>query len=245
MRGERSVGGQKYTAMGDWDDEDFEVPVLTNSTANLSVSNGDEEEDEALKEAAPVVAVKAAGVIKKAQEEQEILANKMEHAMHENETRDEKRLREKRQAEEADVQLAGDLFQGSRAASEGPQQTVSAVKSVASIPLKTKEDHSKLGTLLSKRLATSSAFNVAALYKALTPALNQGTITCEVLDEILRDIKAIRDAKAIAEKPVKAAVVKKSKKEIEAEQKKHAAVFGGSEDSGKYDHFSTLEDDFM
>lgn len=231
--------------MGDsWEDEDFEVPVLAaNLNTNFAV---DEEEDEALKRVDAPVAVKpAAGVVKKAQEEAELLARKMEHALHENETSAQKKLRERLQAEEADTRLAGELFDGSKGSSAEAQAPVSVAKSIASIPLKTKEDHTKLGQLLSKRLATSSAFNVNAFYKALMPTLKEQTVTTEILDELMRDIKVIRDSRAVAEKPVKAAPVKKSKKEIEAEKLKHAEKFGGVDDDGRYDHYTSMEDDFM
>jgi hypothetical protein len=221
--------------------EDFEVPILVNSVPVRS--NDDEEEDETLKETVVVATQKSAGVVKKAHEEEAALAIKMEHAMYENESSEQKRLRERKQAEEADVALAGDLFQAKpsgSATAQGP----SMVKSIAAVQLKTKDDHTKLGTLIAKRLTDTSAFNVAAFYKALYPALRQPTITTEILDDIMRDIKSVRDSKAVAEKPLKTAV-KKSKKEIEAESRKHAAKFGGYDTSDKYDHLSNLEDEFM
>lgn len=232
--------------MGDsWEDDDFEVPVLANNfTASVAVR--EEEEDQAAKAAAAAAPiVKASGVLRREQEEQEAIARKIQDDLHADETPAQKKLRERLQAEEADTKLAGELFQGNRETSEAARAPVSVVSSVAGIPLRTKEDHSKLGTLLSKRLANSSAFNVAAFYKGLLPALSSATITTETLDEIIRDITAIRASRAVAEKPVKAVPVKKSKKEIEAENRKHADKFGGYDEVDKYDHYTSMEDDFM
>eukprot|EP01031_Cornospumella_fuschlensis_P049409 gene49409-60483_t len=234
--------------MGDsWEDEDFEVPALAPTLNSLKVKNDDEEEDETLKQTETVFApiTKSAGVLKKEAEEAELRAARMQEALHVNETAEQKRIRERKQAEEADTRLAGDLFTGAKAASE-VAAPVSAAKSIAALPLKTKEDHTKLGSLLSKRLATSSAFNVSSFFKAITPTLDQPTITTEILDEIMRDIKAIRDSRAVAEKATKAAVTKKSKKQLELEAKAHADKFGDHRDhNDKYDHYSALEDDFM
>lgn len=232
--------------MGDsWEDEDFEVPAIAN-TLNSLKAVADEEEDEALKQPETVFApiTKSAGVLKREAEEAELRANKMQEALHANETAEQKRIRERKQAEEADTRLAGDLFTAPKASTEAVQP-VSAAKSIASVPLKTKEDHTKLGALLSKRLATSSAFNVSAFYKALMPTLDQAAITTEILDEIMRDIKAIRDSRAVAEKATKSSVTKKSKKQLDAEAKAHADKFGDSSRVDQYDHFSNVEDDFM
>eukprot|EP01039_Chlorochromonas_danica_P001606 gene1606-1754_t len=232
--------------MGDWEDDDFEVPDLANNLAAVSLPVV-EEVDEALKKPEqPLPIVKAAGVLKKQQEEAEALARKMESSIHDNETAEERRIRERKQVEEADAKLAGELFRGEGGgAAQAVAIPVSAAKSVAGIPLKTKEDHSKLGTLLSKRLATSSAFNVSAFYKSLMPALDQTTITTEVLDELIQELQSIRAARNVAEKAVKpAAAVKKSKKELEAEKKKHADKFGGFKED-VYDNYGDLEDQFM
>ncbi|RYH26484.1 hypothetical protein EON65_14380 [archaeon] len=233
--------------MGDsWEDEDFEVPAIANALSSLKAKNDDDEEDETLKQSETVFSpiTKSAGVLKREAEEAELRAAKMQESLHANETGEQKRIRERKQAEEADTKLAGDLFAGTKATTEAAQP-VSAAKSIASVPLKTKEDHTKLGALLSKRLATSSAFNVSSFYKALIPTLDQPTITTEILDEIMRDIKVIRDSRAVAEKAIKAAATKKSKKQLEAEARAHADKFGDSDRVDQYDHYSNVEDDFM
>jgi len=114
--------------------------------------------------------------------------------------------------------------------------------------LKTKVDHTNFGVTISQKLSDSSAFNIIAFYKSLSKTLESSTLTSESIDEILNDIKAIRDEKLKLEKPAKQAVAKKSKKDIKVEEKKHGDVFGmatKNRDVDKYDHYSNMEDDYM
>ena len=232
--------------MGDsWEDEDFDVPTLPTPAPP---ANWDDEEDEVEIDPKIVPAKPSQSQIdadkRRAEEAERALATKLKLAELANETPEEKRLREKRQVEEADNELTGELFgNGTTTKSSGAS---SPAMGIGSKPLKTKQDHLSFGTLIGQKLSNSSAFNLAAFYKTLTKSLDSPAVTSEVLNEILADITKIRDAKAKAEKPTKQINTKKSKKDIKAAEKKHADVFGGSDYVDKYDdQYGGMEEDFM
>lgn len=233
-----------------WEDEDFEVPVLAKPVAPSSWE--DEEEDEvdlATKVSKPSpAAVEAA--LRKAREDELALETKVKLSLLEKETPEERKAREKRQVEEADNELTGELF-GSGLSSPGVKSSVvsGSVRTglgVGSTVLKTKQDHTTFGVTVCQKLADSSAFNIAAFYKSLSKVLETPGVTSEVIDEIYAEISRIRENKLKLEKPAKPAVAKKSKKDIKISEKKHSDVFGGSSGGvGKYDHYNDMEDDFM
>lgn len=232
--------------MGDsWEDEDFELPVAP--VVNLK-NDWDDEVDEAQVEAKPkavqLTAAQIEAAKKKAQEADDALAMKVKLATLANETPDERRLRERRQAEEADNELAGELFdtQSHKSGSVAGGSN-SSTKGLGSVTLKTKQDHSSFGTATAAKLADSTTFNVGAFFKNLVKVLDTPNVSAETLDDILADINKIRDTKA---KAAKAVVVKKSKKDIKGIEKKHNDVFGGSDYVDKYeDSYGGMEDDFM
>lgn len=236
--------------MGDWDDEEFEVPVVAPKAAVKAAWDDEDEIDNT-----PVVAAKPSAAVleaaaKKARDEELALEAKLRNAALENETPEQKRLRERQQVEEADHAIAGELFGGAgtgKAPTSSIGSTSSSVKGLGAIALKTKQDHLTFGTTIAQKLSSSSAFNIAAFYKTLAKTLDQPTVTSEVLNEILAEINKIREAKLKLEKPAaKPTVAKKSKAAIAAEAKKHADKYGGSyDDVDKYDHYNDMEDDFM
>lgn len=235
--------------MADWDDDDFEVPVLPAAVTSIkppAFDDDEEEEDLALKEEVKSVITKPSATVlaaqkKKAEDEERALEAKAKLAAYENETPEQRKLREKLQAEQADAEIAGELFSGGKGgmAAEG---TDSITKGLGSMTLKTKDDHTKYGNVTRQKLSGSSGFNVVAFYKTLSKVLDQPAVTGEMVDDIIKDLTAIRDSKAKAAKTV---VAKKSKKEIEKEEKAHADKFGGSFKASKYDHLNDMEDDFM
>lgn len=228
--------------MGDsWDDEEFEVPVIA-ANAISAPTNWDDEEDEVVLDA-PVVAKPSAtqmeAQLKKLQEEELAFQTKMKLSMLEKETPDEKKLRERRQVEEADNELAGELF------SKPTTKASSSTKGlgIGSTVLKTKTDHLTFGTTIAQKLNDSSAYNVAAFYKNLAKTLRNSSMTAEVLDDILSDIQKIRDKHA-AETVVQKKVEKKSKKSVKAEEKRHDDIFGWPSNVDKYeDRYGGMEDD--
>jgi hypothetical protein len=228
----------------DWDADDFEIPVLPATSVPMET---EEEEDLALKEAAPVKAQPSAAQIaaleKKAQEEEKILAAKAQFLAHENETASQRKLREAKQLEESEAALAGEMLGAGSSKGSAKDGVADLTKGLGSIVLKSKEDHSKYGNITRQKLTGSSAFNIAAFYKSLSKVLDQPSVTAETLDEIINDLTAIRDTKA---KAAKQNVVKKvSQKEIKKTVKAIHDKFGGEDYDDKYSHLSTIEDDFM
>jgi hypothetical protein len=233
--------------MGDWDDDEFEVPVFVAPV----VKGGWEDEDEVVEEVVvKTTAAQVEAAAKKVRDDEIAFAAKVAKLNMEKETPEQKKLRERLAGEEADNQLAGELFQTAGSAPKTVKSAdlgASLSKGLGSIALKTKQDHMSFGTTVSQKLSTSSAFNVAGFYKTLAKTLEAPTMTSEVLDEILAEINKIRDNKLKTEKPAvnKAANAKKSKAALAAVAKAHSDKYGGSDDVDKYDHYNDMEDDFM
>lgn len=231
--------------MGDsWDDDDFKIPDF-NANANASKAAWDDEEDQVQIEhkAAPQTAAQVDALKKKDRDAELALEAKVKLSVTENETRDEKKARIKREQEEADHQLADELFATQPAVAVASLGTVSAAKGLGALALKTKQDHSMFGTAAAQKLSESSTFNVAAFYKNLVKGLDHASITAETIDEILADIGKIRETKVKAAKVV---VTKKTKKDIAAEHRRHQDKFGASDEVDKYDDaYGGMEDDFM
>lgn len=225
-----------------WEDDEFEVPTLGKIEPP---SNWDDEEDLVEVEKNIITTPSESQLLaqqRKAAEAEQALAAKLKNAELANETAEQKKLREKRQVEEADHEITGELFGVGGSKLRGDDAGSS--RGIGAISLKSKQDHTSFGNTIAQKLSDSSAFNTAAFYKSLSKCLQQDTMTTQVLDEILNDIKKIRDAKAKVEKPAAVAVAKKSKKAIKAEEKRHADIFGGCD--GVDDHgYEDLEDSFM
>jgi TolA-binding protein len=164
--------------MGDWDDEDFEVPVLSTSKAK---KDWDDEEEEEVVVKVTQSASQIEANAEKLKKEQITLENKLKYAMLEDETSEEKRARERKQIEDADADLTGDMFGMEKQATKS---SASIASGIASVSLKTKADHTSFGVLCAKKMSTSTAFEVAAFYKSFTEKVKK-TMTVESCDEIL------------------------------------------------------------
>lgn len=220
---------QRSTATSNWKDEEEDTSAVT------------------LPPPAPSPAQMEAAK-KKSEDEQAQLAKKIELAMLEKETVEERKLRERKQAEEADGALAEDLFDKSSISKKPQTSTAIAgtgilTTSIVNARLKTKEDHVNFGITVAAKISDSTSFCIAAFYTELSDRV-KNTLTLESLDEIIHSLEAIRDMKKKEAEPVKT-TAKKSKKAIKAEQKKHNDVFGGSFNEDKYDTYDNLEDSFM
>lgn len=232
--------------MGDsWEDDDFEVPTFAPVAALKD--DWDDEVDETQLEQAKLPAAPTAAQIeanrKKAEDADRALALKMKMAVLANETSDERKIRERREVEQADNDLAGELFD-TQSTKSGLSAAGSTTKGLGAVVLKTKQDHSNLGTATASKLSDSTTFNIGAFFKNVVKVLDKPDVTAETLDEILADINKFRDTKVKAAKAV--AGPKKTKKEIKTSVKKHNDVFGGSDYVDKYeDNYGGMEDDFM
>jgi hypothetical protein len=226
--------------MGDsWDDDEFEVPTIA---AKPPAANWDDEEDNVVVDEDIVAKPSASQVAaqkKKADEEELTFQTKMKLSLLENETPDQKKMRERRQLEEADAELSSDLFTKTKKA----PVSLSAAGGIGSTVLKTIGDHSTFGKTIAAKLKDSSAFNVGAFYKSLNKVLDR-EISLEVIEEIYQTVSRIRDAK-LKEKPAGPPVVKKkSKKDLAKEKQDHDDKFGGS--AKEYnDEYDNMEDNYM
>jgi len=243
-----------------WDDDDFVVPSLGEKVASIQIDSGDkkwvEEEDELALEQKVVSAGPSAAQLEaqRKKDEQAELALQMhlKFSALENETAQEKKLRERKQQEDADTAISGDLFgvgmQSTVPSTPGTSSTKAGGSTTGSglgaLSLKTKQEHVNFAVLCSKKMADSTPLNVAFFYKSLTDKVKD-IIPADTLDEVIAQLTRVREEKKKVEAANKKAV-KKTKKEVVAENQRHNDVFGGSDGaSSKYDHLTGMEDDFM
>ena len=218
----------------DWENDNFEVkiPVLNNK-ANWEEE--DQVELDANKPPPPPTASALAEMAKKKKEEELKLANAVKFASLENETSDERKARERRQVEDADNELTGELFggkaDGTSSSTEQKASSSSLASMVAGTSLKSKDDHKNFGIICAKKMSDSTAFNVAAFYKSLTEKL-ESKFTSETIEEVLVLFNKIKEEKKKTE-PAKT-VQKKSKSQVKAETKKHSDIFGGGDYDDQY-----------
>ena len=176
----------------DWEDEvddDF-VPVVFKPAASKTNWEDEDEEEVAVKSAPSAAQVLAAA--KKAKEEEIRMTNVLKFAILEDETPDEKRARERKQIEDADAVLAGDLFGGKSSGAVPKASSASFSSGIAAAPVKSKADHSNFGILCAKKLNDSNAFNIGVFYKSLTEKV-QKNMTTETCDELLLILTKVRN----------------------------------------------------
>jgi hypothetical protein len=177
--------------MADEDDwESFSVPTFTAAAAPPLPSAGgskvyEEEEDLTLLEKPVKAAAPSASQVeaarKKAALEEQALANRMQFALLENETPEEKKIRERNQAIASDsLLIAADLG----GAVSGPASPATSVSGVASIPLKNIQDHKNFAIACSSKLSTSTAVTTTAFITELATRLKTN-ISTEGLDAII------------------------------------------------------------
>ena len=228
-----------------WDDDGFEVPVLSSQQIKNDDKRWDEEEDTLESDKKTAVAAPTQASIeaakKKAEMEEVALANHLKFAALENETPEQRKIRERREQEEQEAVIAADIF---GKATNAAKSSSSSGTGLGGIPLKTKQEHVNFAILCSKKLADSTPLNVGAYYKSLTDKLKD-TMTSDVIDEVITLLTKVREEKKKTE-ATQNKTVKKSKKQITADIARHDDIFGGSSSNDdKYDHYTGLEDDFM
>lgn len=233
----------------DWEEDEFEVPDFTSKlNQNNTISNvkkfEDEEEETKVKTAEMNTKNKQnEAALKKAREEEIKLANKLKFAQLDSLSPEERRIRERQMIEEADVRIAGELF--GTDASGGLSEEEMITRGLGSIPMKTKQDHVNFAILCANKMEDSTSFNISAFYKEITDNFKQ-KLTLEGLDEIVKMLTVIRDEKKKAA-ALNAKTEKKTVKQMKAESKKHADVFGGADDyyDNNANDYSAYEDSFM
>jgi len=246
----------------DWEDEDF-VPILPNAAKVAGAGEEDLLEKELAESSVPRP-IDEAAIKRKEEAAEAAFRAKLEAVKEDNETPDERRLRERRQIEEADHGLTNELFDKATvvettkpkkvpstapavSANVNPSRNFSSSggSGLGSIPLASNQDHFEFGNLVSVRLSDSTSFNIGAFYKGLAKVLKQN-VSVETLDEILLEINKAREAKAAKDGPKKKGDVgKKSQKEVKKENKRHEELFGFAETNSKYSGYDDIEDEFM
>lgn len=226
--------------MSDDDWEDTDVSIVLNKNAAPQKQWDDEEEEEDV----PAPVVKSAKQIeaekKKAKDEEIALQIKLQNTLLENETAEQRRIRERKQAEEGDMALFAENLGGTPKISSSS----SATTGLGGIPVKTKEDHTKFAILCANKLEQSTSFNVAAFLKEFANR-TKAQLTLESLEEIIGNLSQMRDIKR-SESNRTNAKAKVTKKELKQKDKAHRDVFGGFEDEDEIDQkYGNYEDDFM
>jgi hypothetical protein len=175
--------------MDSWEDAD-EEDVKPVTLAVAPVDNWDDEEDETLLEQQAAIAALAIRAQptpaqieaqkRKEEIEEQKLQNHVKYAQQENETSEERRLRERKQAEDADAALAEELFD---APPGGPKRSSSSTTGLAALNLKTKEDHINFGIMAAQKMSSSTSFCITAFLKEVLNR-NGGTLSAEGLIDL-------------------------------------------------------------
>ena len=176
--------------MDDWEDAGDEFVPAFHQPVSEKTSWEDEDEEEVVVKVAPSAAQLLAAA-KKAKEEEIRLTNVLKFAILEDETSDEKRARERKQIEDADAELAGELFGGGKDTGAVTKASSSFSTGIAATTVKSKADHSSFGILCAKKLGDSNSFNIGVFYKSLTEKV-QKNLNTETCDEILLLITKVR-----------------------------------------------------
>jgi hypothetical protein len=230
--------------MDSWEDadDDFVPPI---PKANWD----DEEEDETLKEEefVPVELTAAQkALIKKKQEQEElVLVNKVKNAELENETSEQKKLRERKAVEESDSVLTDELFDNVDNAHKVNKPSRSTSGGIANIALNNKQDHVKFGVTVATKLEKSTAFFMSAFMKELLTR-TQDQLSAEGIEELHAMLTKLKEKRKIAEDAKsKDKGKQKSQKAAKAKAKRANEIFGGDYDYHDEYDMSAMEDDFM
>lgn len=177
----------------DADEDEFKPPVVP-AAATGTLDNWEDEEDQTLIEqqaAIAAMAIRAAPTPqqieaqKKREElEEQRLQNHVKYAQQENETAEQRTIRERKQVEDADAALAEELFD----APSGPKRSVSSSSGLAGLNLRNKEDHVNFGIMASKKMAGSTSFCIAAFLKEVLKG-NGSVLSAESLADISNEIQ--------------------------------------------------------
>lgn len=236
--------------MDSW--EDFDEDEIQQQQSSKQNQNQEEEEDltlieqkEELKKLInkPKLNEKQINLLnKKLNEEEILLQNELLNTKLENETNEEKIIRERKQVEEADVELSVELFNSP----DGVKRSTSSssASGLSLYNLKNKEDHINFGIMTAKKLENSTAFCITAYLKEIITRRGD-TLTAETLADLAETIKKLQTSKKQAD-DLNASKNQKSKKQQKAQAKKHEQVFGGAYDQPEeYEDYANIEDDFM
>lgn len=243
--------------MDSWDDDEFEVPTVT-ETHEIVNHWDDEEEEETLVVSSKVEAATPTGPLKPKQlkklklkeieekQKMDIALTKARLLAQADESDEQRRAREKASIEDADFEMAVDAFAGtskecSTVATDNDKNAEIAISGMRLLSL---ADHEQLGDLVVSRLATSNfKYALECIKVILTKA--SVNLTADDMKEITTIVNVIKNEKIAAAKP-------KSKKKKQAGKQGYAKVersvgSGGAGGKAYTDYEDTYDDydDFM
>jgi hypothetical protein len=235
----------------DWEEEDWETNDVADNVfaekLNANKDSWEEEEDELeieVPEVAKVAESTLAAKAKALELKEKALANKVKYELEEEMTSEDRKLRDRKQVEEADHALTEELMGGGSIIKK-TKSLGGSTGGLASISLNTKADHQTFGITISKKIENSTTQGVVAFMKNLIERL-PANMSTESLDSILKVLQNERIKKAAKEGEVAKVVKKTSQKDVKLARKKHNDKFGGSDDHDEYyEQYGHLEDDFM
>lgn len=180
----------------DAEDDDFQ-PTIPLVVPTATADNWEDEEDQTLIEQQAALAALAIRqpltssqleLQKKKEElEEQRLQNQLKFAKLENETNEERVLRERKQVEDADAAIAEELFDAPPTATKRSASSSSA-SGLASLNLKNKEDHINFGILASQKMSDSTSFCITAFLKEVLNR-NGNALSAESLVDLATTIQ--------------------------------------------------------
>ncbi|CEG40163.1 eukaryotic translation initiation factor 3 subunit 1 35kda [Plasmopara halstedii] len=197
--------------MDSWDDDEFEVPTVTETQEIIDNWDDEEEEIDLIKTSKVEERSASSGPLKPKQlkkmklkeieekQKMEMALTKARLAAQANESNEERRAREKASIEEADFEMAIDALAGTvqKSTAIAPDDDKNMISSMRLLSL---ADHEQLGDIVASRLATSnSKYALECIKIILTKA--SVNLTADDMKEITTIINVIKNEKIAAAKP--------------------------------------------
>uniref|UniRef100_A0AAV1VH61 EIF3j n=1 Tax=Peronospora matthiolae TaxID=2874970 RepID=A0AAV1VH61_9STRA len=239
--------------MDSWDDDEFEVPPVTQPQISPATWEDEEAEDEPVPAVKPDLPAATKALpkpkqlkkmkLKEIEEKQkmDIAFAKARLAAQTDETDEQRRAREKASIEEADFEMAIDAFAGVPSKpTAGVTNDVDA--NVSAFRLLSLADHEQFGDVVSTRLAASnSKYALECIKVILTKA--SVNLTADDMKEITTVVNVVKNEKIAAAKP-KGKKKKQTGKQGYANVERGVGSSGGKAFAGYEDTYDDY-DDFM
>ncbi|KAJ8605020.1 hypothetical protein CTAYLR_004563 [Chrysophaeum taylorii] len=234
-----------------WEDEEFEPATLSGVSPAPPTAWDDEEEEEEEVVRGPQKPTLSEATKKRHEEKAAALKSaRLNEVLDNEESTEEKKLRERRLVEEGDNALTNELF--------GAVQLEEKLKDL--------KDHLQLALSISDRMSESKRNHVLAFLKEFLRSVEDKLEPPDIAEIVARSVitasrgarrtatrraavqllNAQKEAKVKAvKKPTQAKSKKKSKKELLDMQKKADDNFGAATGGDEYDHYEDQFDDFF
>jgi hypothetical protein len=157
-----------FTMADSWDDEDFVPALPPGSKGPTSWEDEEEEEEEAYQGPSGPTEQQIAKQQQVKRKEAARIAAKLQADIQANETGEERRLRERRQAEETEEALAAEIFGNGAASGE----ETGAGAGVDGLSVKTLQEHVTLAIDIGTKLVGNKPARILAFLKEVTARLD-------------------------------------------------------------------------